>query len=118
MDSCFIILLALLLLVIIPGIRRRRRLAAVRHILNRKKQNREKMAMKELAKRFIGKECIIYTITSNDSSIQGVIEEIGDSGMTVKRNSGETEIINLEFVTRIREYPRKKNGKKKEIILD
>ena len=52
MDSLYIILLALLLLVIIPGIRRRRRLAAVRHILNRKKQNKENIAMEELAQKF------------------------------------------------------------------
>lgn len=73
--------------------------------------------MKELAKQFIGKECIIYTVTSNDASIQGVIREIDDGGMVIERNSGETEIINLDFITRIREYPRKKNGKKKGIIL-
>lgn len=74
--------------------------------------------MKELAKKFIGAECIIYTIASNDGSIQGMIKEIDDGGMVIERNSGEQEIINLDFVTRIREYPRKKNGKKKSIVLD
>ena len=74
--------------------------------------------MKELAKRFIGEECIIYTITSNDSSIQGVIKEIDDGGILIEKNTGEKEIVNLDFITRIREYPRKKNGKKKGIILD
>lgn len=74
--------------------------------------------MKELAKQFIGKECIIYTIASNDSGVQGVIKEISDGGMLVERKSGEPEIINLDFVTRIREYPRNKSGKKKSIVLD
>lgn len=69
--------------------------------------------MKELAKKFIGKECIIYTITSNDSSIQGMIKEVDDGGMVIEKNSGESEIINLDFVTRIREHPRRRNGKKK-----
>jgi len=73
--------------------------------------------MKELAKQFIGKDCIVYTVTSNDASIQGVIKEIDDGGMIIEKNSGEKEIINLDFVTRIREYPRKKNGKKKSIVL-
>ena len=118
MNSLYLILLALLLLVIIPLIARRRRLAAVRHILNQKKQNKENSVMKELAKRFIGEECIIYTITSNDSSIQGVIKEIDDGGILIEKNTGEKEIVNLDFITRIREYPRKKNGKKKGIILD
>ena len=66
--------------------------------------------MKELAKQFIGVECIISTIAS-DGNIQGVIKEIDDSGMVIVRKSGEREIINLDFVTRIREYPRKKKSK-------
>lgn len=74
--------------------------------------------MKELAKQFINHDCIIYMITSDDGSIQGTIKEITDDGMIVERKTGELEIINLEYVTRIREYPTKKNGKKRSIILD
>lgn len=118
MDRLYIILLALLLLAVIPWIARRRRIAAVRHILKRKKQSKENSAMKELAKQFIGRECIIYTITSNDGSVQGVIREIGDGGLLIERSSGELEVVNLDFITRIREYPRKKNGRKKGVILD
>ena len=118
MDSLYLILLALFLLVIIPWIMRQRRLAAVRHILNQKKQNKENSEMKELAKRLIGEECIIYTITSNDDSVQGVIKEIDDGGMVIEKKTGELEIVNLDFVTRIREYPRKKNGRKKGVVLD
>lgn len=118
MNGRTLILLALFLLVIIPWITRRRRMAAIRQFLNRKRQNKENDEMKELAKRFIGEECLIYTITSNDGSLQGVIREIGDGGMVIEKKSGETEIVNLDFVTRIRQYPRKKNGKKKEIVLD
>lgn len=106
MDSLYLILLALFLLVIIPRIMQRRRLAAIRHILNRKMRNKENIEMKELAKRFIGEECIIYTITSNDG------------GMVIEKKTGELEIVNLDFVTRIREYPRKKNGRKKGVVLD
>jgi thioredoxin 1 len=31
---------------------------------------------------------------------------------------GKIEALNLDFVMRIREYPRKKNGKKKSVVLD
>lgn len=98
--------------------KRRRTAAAVRQIQNRRKQNKEILAVKELAKQFIGEECIIYTITSDDGSVQGVIKEIDDGGMIIERNSGEREIINLDFVTRIRQYPKKKNGKKKSVVFD
>ncbi len=118
MGSTYISLFVLFVVVIIPLITRHRKMAAIRHILNRKKQNKENITMKELAKQFIGKECIIYTVVSNDASIQGVIKEIDDTGMLIEKKSGEKEIVNLDFVTRIREYPRKKNGKKKSIVLD
>ena len=118
MDSYYIILFIIVFLVIRPRIARRRRLAAATHILNRKKQNKEYCVMKELAKRFVGQECIIYTITSNDGNVQGVIKEVTDSGMLIEKKTGELEIVNLEFVTRIREYPRKKNGKKQSVVLD
>ena len=87
MNSHYLFLLALILLVIIPWITRQRRLAAVKQILNRKKQNKENNVMKELAKQFIGEECIIYTVTSNDGSVLGVIKEIGDGSMIIERKS-------------------------------
>ena len=105
------------ILIIFLCIRKKRRTAAaVWQIQNRRKQNKEILVMKELAKQFIGEECIIYTITSNDGSVQGVIKEIDDGGMIIERNSGEREVVNLDFVTRIREYPRNKKGKKKSKI--
>lgn len=109
----------ILIIVLYLYIRKRRQTAAaVWELRNRRNQTKEIMAMRELAKQWIGEECIIYTIASNDGSIQGVIQEVNDSGMILERNSGEREIINLDFVTRIREYPRKKNGRKKSIVLD
>lgn len=81
--------------------------------LKRKKGDKEKML--ELAKNFIDKECIIYTF--NNSSIQGTIKEISKNALLLE--TGNTvEAVNLDFVVRIREYPRKKNGKKKSVVLD
>ena len=113
----FLALLIILFLVILPLLARRKR-AAARQFLNRKKQNKESNEMKELAKRLIGEDCIIYTITSESGSIQGVLKEVEDGGLVIEKTTGETEIVNLDFVTRIREYPRKKNGKKKSIVVD
>ena len=73
--------------------------------------------MKELAQKFIGKECMVYTIASDSSAVNGTIKEITDNGLLIE-SSGNLQAVNLEYVTRIREWPRKKNGKKKEIILD
>ena len=60
------------ILIIFLCIRKKRRTAAaVWQIQNRRKQNKEILVIKELAKQFIGEECIIYTITSNDG-MEGV----------------------------------------------
>lgn len=73
--------------------------------------------MRELAQRFIGKECIIYTTlgTFIGSPIEGTIEEVTDNGMIVRGKDG-IEAVNLDHVTRVREWPRKKNGKKKLVL--
>ena len=89
--------------------------AVVHHIKNRKK---EAEAMEALAKQFTGKECIIYTINSNDGSIAGIIREVSGSGMLIEDARGQLQAVNLEYVTRIREYPRNKKGKKESVILD
>lgn len=72
--------------------------------------------MIELAKRFVGKECLIYSFDSNHQ-FTGVIKEVTDGAILVE--NGETsEAINLDFVIRIREYPKNKKGKKKSVVLD
>lgn len=71
--------------------------------------------MVELAKNLIGKECLIYMF--NDAQITGVISEISGNAMLVKHGDN-TDVVNLGFVVRIREYPRNKNGKKKSVVLD
>ncbi len=114
-DYLWIVVILIIFLCIM---KKRRTAAAVWQIQNRRKQNKEILVMKELAKQFIGEECMIYTITSNDGSVQGVIKEIDGGGMIIERNTGEREIINLDFVTRIRQYPKKRNGKKKSVVLD
>ncbi len=73
--------------------------------------------MKELAQKFIGKECLVYTVASDSSAVKGTVKEVTDNGLLIECD-GNLQAVNLELVTRIREWPRKKNGKKKEIVLD
>ena len=72
--------------------------------------------MKELAKRFIDKECLITAFDSNHQ-FEGVIKEVSDGAILVEKKES-VEAINLDFVIRIREYPRNKKGKKKSVVLD
>lgn len=115
MNSSYIVFFVLLFLVILPWITRQKKIAAIRHRLNRKKRGEESDAMQELAKQFIGKECIIYTVMGADSAIKGTIAEVSDGGIIVERADGR-EAVNLEYITRIREWPRNAKGKKKQIF--
>ena len=114
LNATFIILILLLILLLWQ--QKRKRTLAICHHQNKKKKTKEnQLTMETLAKQFIGKECIIYTLASNDSYI-GIIKNVADGGMIID-NSGNIEAVNLEFVTRIREYPRNSKGKKKAIIM-
>ena len=94
---------------------RNRKAVIVRQII-KKRQMEGNTEMKELAKRFIDKECVISAFDSNHQ-FEGVIKEVSDCAILVEKN-GTVEAINLDFVIRIREYPKNKNGKKKSVVLD
>ena len=81
-------------------------------IQRRKKEDLTKMV--ELAERFIGKECLIYVFDSSHT-FQGIVREVSDGAVLIE-NGGNLEAINLDFVIRIREYPRNKKGKKKAVV--
>ena len=75
MDSVYF-LLALAIILALFWTAKQRRIAAIRHVLNRKRNSGKDKVMEELARQFIGKECIIYTVTSTDSSIQGTVKDV------------------------------------------
>ena len=109
------IIAVIMLWLIIYEENRKSRIAATRMIRrNKNKQGRVNDSMKELAKSFIGKECIIYTLSAQ---INGTVKEVGD-GAVLLENKGNLEAVNLDYITRIREYPKNKKGKKKSIVLD
>ena len=68
--------------------------------------------MKELAKKFIDKECIIASFDGNHQ-YDGIIKEVTEGAILIEKD-GKIEAINLDFVIRIREYPRNKKGKNTE----
>ncbi len=104
----------ILMLLIIVLITRQNERALMKKYITRKHRE-DKTVMLEMAKRFIEKECIVYTF--NSQQLTGVIKEVAD-GAILLENKGSLEAINLDFITRIREYPRNKNGKKKSVIID
>ncbi len=114
----------LVLLSVFLSEKKRKRLLAVQKVSAKRrdpeKSEKEKAAMTEMLKRFIGKECIIYMFS--DAQYTGVIREISDGCVLISpAESGkedEVEIINADYISRVREYPRNKKGKKKALVVD
>lgn len=111
METTWIIIFVMFLIIFLEN--RKNTINVVRKHLRMKKG---KENMTEMIKNYIGKECLIYTCTSG-STVTGVIRSYNDGWIEIEQN-GQCDIMNCEYITRIREYPRNKNGKKKGVILD
>ncbi len=109
------IYIAIFLPMLLLIITRRRNEEITARLMKRRKDKEEKDKMTELAKGFIGKDCVIYLFNGNQYI--GIVKEVSAGAILLERDASQ-EIINLDFVARIREYPRRKNGKKKSIVLD
>lgn len=77
-----------------------------------KKRNGDK-EMQELAKRFIGKDVLINTVSSGTAD--GILKEVVDNAIVVVKD-GKESIINLDYVIRLREYPTNKKGKRAIVV--
>lgn len=113
MSSYWLLMVAILLILFAIMQRKKRKNAAV--INHRKNHKKEIFKMKELAQKFIGKDCLVYTIASETTSAKGVIKEVTENGLLIE-SDGNLQAINLEYVTLIREWPKNAKGKKKTII--
>ncbi len=108
-------LIFIVVFIILYMVSRTRKAAVARKVIKNRKSE-DKIHMIELAKRFIDKECLIYAFDGNHQ-YQGIIKEVSDGAVLIE-NGGAVEAINLDFVIRIREFPKNKKGKKKSVILD
>lgn len=112
MQTSYIILLVLFIILFLQ-LRDKKMMARQ---VTKFKDPKERLEMLELAKNFLGKECIIYTFNSNQ--LVGTIQQISDGGILLLREDKSSEAVNADFIIRIREHPKKANGKKKSVVLD
>nr|WP_308669477.1 hypothetical protein [uncultured Agathobacter sp.] len=68
--------------------------------------------MRELAERFIGKDVYINLL---DGRADGVIKEVTDNGIVLENKNG-VQVVNLDYVVKLREYPYNKKGKRGTIV--
>lgn len=89
----------------------------VRKIIKRRRKKGIK-SMNELIKDFINKEVVIYVSGSGSSAVSGFIRQIEDGWIKVEKPNNQFEIISIDYISRIQEYPRNSKGKKKMIFSE
>ena len=116
LNPSYFIILFFLFVVIFS--QRQKKYTVLMHIRRRGKNREGGLVMETLAKQFIGKEVLIYTISDSfGGNIQGVVRTVENGGMILDVK-GELQAVNLEYVIRIREYPKNSKGKKKSVVVD
>ena len=100
MNFTYFIPVYLILIVSLMQTRTRRQQAVIAQTVRRKKKTGKEQtrAMLELAKRLIGKKCVIYTLNFETS---GIIREVVDGGILLEKKT-TTEVINPDYIMRIR----------------
>lgn len=109
MESCYVIFFIFLILFFIHRQEKQQIIKII--ILDKKGKGTE---MLTLAEKFIGKRCLFYTF---NNQISGTVKQIGQNGILIEEK-GEEQIINPDYIVRIREYPKNKKGKDKSVIVD
>ncbi len=82
----------------------------------RKRKKRGVVEMSDIFCRYIGKDCIVYTSNSNSSAIECNITAVENNWLYIKTKDGD-EVINFDYIVRIKEHPLNKKGKKKSVIF-
>ena len=111
--TVYFILFVAIFLIYLPR-KKKRRYAANRQMLKNKiadKKGIGREIMRELAERFVGKDVYIKLL---EGTVDGVISEVTDSGIVLE-NNGNAQVVNLDYVMTIREYPHNKTGKRAAI---
>ena len=104
-----------MMLVIIPSIRARKQQQIRLSKRNKLKRKKGGNVMNELIKSYIGKEIIVWTNWS--SGVSGTATRIEENWLEIQDKKGNLKLLNTDYISRIQEYPKNKNGKKKAIVM-
>ncbi len=93
-----------LLLTLAENRRRRTQIIQKRARIGRKERREE---MNELIQHCLGKRCLIHVGGGWESNVTGVVESIEGNWLSVRIDK-TVEVVNLDYISRIRELPEKK----------
>lgn len=70
--------------------------------------------MPHMIERFIGKDCIINL--GSGGTADGIVMSVSDGWVEIEDRSGVSQAVNIDYISRIREYPTNKKGKRKVVV--
>lgn len=111
-HTWYVVYIWIIVIVLLYFPLKKRRRAAANRVIAKKRigKQEENKIVKEFAQRFIGKDVYIKLL---EGTADGFIKEVTDGGIILESN-GNLQIVNLDYVMKIREYPYKK-GKRATI---
>lgn len=117
MNSGFFVVLLFFLYLYYDNYKKQNYFRLVRKkIINRRNGvfEKEKIDMNALIKSLVGERCIIYLM---QSAVSGVIElnDEDNQWINVRKENDTCEVINIDYIIRIAQYPQKKKKKKLSI---
>ncbi|MBQ4626994.1 MAG: hypothetical protein IJB45_07085 [Clostridia bacterium] len=87
----------------------------IRRIIKKRKK-RGITDMNDIFMRYVGKDCLVYVSNTSSSVLECNVTSVNENWLSVKTKDGD-EIINIDYIIRIKEHPVNKNGKKKSVIF-
>lgn len=110
MENFGIVMLWVIVIIILLH---RKKMQRLLHILRIKKRKRGHTDMNHMIEKFIGKDCLISL--GSGSNADGVVKSVSDNWIELESKDG-LQAVNIDYISRIREYPKNKNGKRKVVI--
>ncbi len=104
----------LLWVVIFILIIQRKKVQRLFNILRIKRKKKGSADMSHMIEKFIGKDCLINL--GSGSVADGIVKSVSDGWVELEGKDGNLQAVNVDYISRIREYPKNKKGKRKVVI--
>ena len=72
--------------------------------------------MTDIFNKYIGKDCIVYISNGGSSVIECNVTGVSENWLCIQTKDGD-EVVNFDYIVRVKEHPVNKNGKKKSVIF-
>ena len=109
-NAALIFLWVMIILVLLQ----RKKVQRMINILRIKRKKRGIVDMSHIIEKFIGKDCLINL--GSGSVADGIVKSVSDGWVELLGKDGNLQAVNIDYISRIREYPKTKNGKRKVVI--